>query len=59
VTAETALLFFRVPKRTSLELPACWEHDQARAISSMEIHVFKKATERLEPPSADPSPIEC
>jgi len=59
VTADTALLFFRVPKRTSLELPACWEHDQARAISSMEIHVFKKATERLEPPSADPSPIEC
>jgi 16S rRNA (guanine966-N2)-methyltransferase len=59
VTAESALLFFRVPKRTSLELPACWEHDQARAISSMEIHVFRKATERVEPPSADSSPIDC
>jgi 16S rRNA (guanine966-N2)-methyltransferase len=59
VTAEGALLYFRVPKRTALELPPCWEHDQARAISSMEIHVFRKTTERLEPPPADSSPSEC
>ncbi len=58
VTAETALLFFRVPRRTSLELPSCWEHDDTREISSMEIHVFRKVPEGLGRPPADSSSTE-
>lgn len=42
VTAESALLFFRVPKRTRVECPPCWEYDTAYAISSMEIQIFRK-----------------
>jgi 16S rRNA (guanine966-N2)-methyltransferase len=42
-TAPSALLFFRVPKRTQLKCPPCWEQEDALAISSMEIHVFRKA----------------
>jgi 16S rRNA (guanine966-N2)-methyltransferase len=49
VTAPSALLFFRVEKRTQLELPPCWEHDSARAISSMEIHGFRKVA--VSPPA--------
>jgi 16S rRNA (guanine966-N2)-methyltransferase len=49
VTAESALLFFRVAKRTELQLPPCWEHDTARAISSMEIHLFRKAASQPAP----------
>jgi 16S rRNA (guanine966-N2)-methyltransferase len=58
VTAESALLFFRVPRQTALELPPCWEHDNARAISSMEIHLFRKASTDVEPASAAASPTE-
>jgi 16S rRNA (guanine966-N2)-methyltransferase len=47
VTAESALLFFRVPKRTQVECPPCWEYDTAYAISSMEIHVFRKTPAKL------------
>jgi 16S rRNA (guanine966-N2)-methyltransferase len=58
VTAKTALLFFRVARETALELPSCWELDDTRAISSMEIHVFRKVAERLEPPQAGSAPSE-
>jgi 16S rRNA (guanine966-N2)-methyltransferase len=58
VTAEAALLFFRVPRQTELELPSCWEHDDTRAISSMEIHVFRKLPQGLEPGPAEPAPID-
>jgi 16S rRNA (guanine966-N2)-methyltransferase len=58
VTAESALLFFRVPKRTELQLPPCWEHDNTRAISSMEIHLFRKASTNAEQPWAAPA-NEC
>jgi 16S rRNA (guanine966-N2)-methyltransferase len=55
VTAESAVLFFRVPKRAPVECPPCWEHDTAYAISSMEIHVFRKAAAKLVDSSAVPS----
>jgi 16S rRNA (guanine966-N2)-methyltransferase len=43
VTAEEAVLLFRVPKEAAIELPPCWRHETAIVISSMEIHVFRKA----------------
>jgi 16S rRNA (guanine966-N2)-methyltransferase len=58
VTAESALLIFRVARQTALELPACWEHDNARTISSMEIHFFRKAPTAVEPASTATPPIE-
>jgi 16S rRNA (guanine966-N2)-methyltransferase len=52
VTAPAALLFFRVEKQTQLELPPCWVHDTSRAISSMEIHSFRKAA------APEPAPVD-
>jgi 16S rRNA (guanine966-N2)-methyltransferase len=51
VTAESAMLFFRVPRGERIECPPCWERDTAHAISSMEIHIFRKA-----PTTPEPSP---
>jgi 16S rRNA (guanine966-N2)-methyltransferase len=48
VTANSALLFFRVPAQSLLECPPCWQHDTTLAISSMEIHVFRKTPTILE-----------
>jgi 16S rRNA (guanine966-N2)-methyltransferase len=42
VTAADALLFFRTPKQTSLSLPKDWELATTYAISSMEIHAYRK-----------------
>jgi 16S rRNA (guanine966-N2)-methyltransferase len=58
VTAESAMLFFRVPRRTPLKLPPCWEHDSAREISSMEIHIFRKAPANAVPASPATPSIE-
>jgi 16S rRNA (guanine966-N2)-methyltransferase len=52
VTAESALLFFRVPKQTQVDCPPCWEPETALAISSMEIHVFRKTRSRSEDAAA-------
>ena len=43
VTAEEAVLLFRVPKEATIELPPCWRRETSIPISSMEIHVFRKA----------------
>jgi 16S rRNA (guanine966-N2)-methyltransferase len=42
VTAAGALLFFRASEGTELRLPDCWVPEQTHAISSMEIHVYRK-----------------
>lgn len=42
VTAESALLLFRVPRGPAPACPACWTHETELAISSMAIHVFRK-----------------
>jgi 16S rRNA (guanine966-N2)-methyltransferase len=47
VTSESALLFFRVPAETTVQCPACWQHDSTLPISSMEIHIFRKTSARL------------
>jgi len=54
VTADSALLFFRVPTQTDVECPPCWQHDTTLAISSMEIHVFRKMPTTLAESSAVP-----
>ena len=54
VTADSALLFFRVPARTLVECPPCWQHETTYAISSMEIHVFRKTPTTLAESSAVP-----
>lgn len=58
VTAESALLFFRVARQTPLELPPCWEHDNARAISSMEIHLFRKVATNAGSAADATAPLE-
>lgn len=52
VTASGALLYFRAPEGTQLELPACWAPVENLAISSMEIHTFRKSDPQNEPESA-------
>jgi 16S rRNA (guanine966-N2)-methyltransferase len=42
VTSDSALLFFRAAKHTSVECPSCWEPESTLSISSMEIHIFRK-----------------
>jgi len=53
VTEPGALLYFRAPEGTQLRLPDCWALTQSFAISSMEIHVFRKteAEEHTDEPS--------
>lgn len=52
VTAASALLFFRLAKGTEIKVPPCWIHDRELAISSMEIHVFRKSPSASTGPSA-------
>jgi 16S rRNA (guanine966-N2)-methyltransferase len=49
VTAPGALLYFRAPEGTQLDLPACWAPAENLAISSMEIHTFRKNDAQNEP----------
>jgi 16S rRNA (guanine966-N2)-methyltransferase len=42
VTAPDALLYFRAAEETQLSLPNCWTLTKSLAISSMEIHVYRK-----------------
>jgi 16S rRNA (guanine966-N2)-methyltransferase len=42
VTSDSALLFFRAAKHTTVECPSCWEPESTLSISSMEIHIFRK-----------------
>ncbi len=42
VTAPDALLYFRAPEETQLSLPNCWTLAKSLAISSMEIHLYRK-----------------
>jgi 16S rRNA (guanine966-N2)-methyltransferase len=53
VTSPEALLYFRAPAETELRLPSCWAPEDSLAISSMEIHVFRKTGvgEPAGPPS--------
>jgi 16S rRNA (guanine966-N2)-methyltransferase len=46
VTSDSALLLFRAPRQTSLELPSCWEPETALTVSSMEIHLFQKRPQK-------------
>jgi 16S rRNA (guanine966-N2)-methyltransferase len=43
VTGPGALLYFRAPEGTDLRLPASWAPATSLAISSMEIHAFRKS----------------
>jgi 16S rRNA (guanine966-N2)-methyltransferase len=42
VTAPGAFIYFRAPEGAELRLPNLWELTKKLAISSMEIHVFRK-----------------
>jgi 16S rRNA (guanine966-N2)-methyltransferase len=42
VTAPDAVLYFRAPEEAQLSLPKCWTLARSLAISSMEIHVYRK-----------------
>jgi 16S rRNA (guanine966-N2)-methyltransferase len=42
VTAPDAVLFFRTPQGTRLELPGAWRSESVIELSSMEVHVLVK-----------------
>jgi 16S rRNA (guanine966-N2)-methyltransferase len=52
VTAPGALLYFRAPAETQLQMPACWAPVESLAISTMEIHAFRKSDPHNEPEPA-------
>jgi 16S rRNA (guanine966-N2)-methyltransferase len=52
VTALGALLYFRAPAETQLQMPACWTPVESLAISTMEIHAFRKSDPQNEPAPA-------
>jgi hypothetical protein len=52
VTAPGALLYFRAPEGTQLRLPGCWMPVESLAISTMEIHAFRKGDPQNGPEPA-------
>jgi 16S rRNA (guanine966-N2)-methyltransferase len=50
VTSPGALLYFRAPEETQPRLPDCWTVEESHAISTMEIHVYRK---NAAPPGLD------
>lgn len=53
VTSEGCLVVFRVPKHATYELPRAWTMDWDLQISTMEMHVLKKAAGETEAGSED------
>jgi 16S rRNA (guanine966-N2)-methyltransferase len=54
VTSDSALLFFRAAKHSTVECPPCWEPESTLSISSMEIHIFRK---QLQPQAETPGRV--
>jgi 16S rRNA (guanine966-N2)-methyltransferase len=46
VTGPGALVYFRTPEGTNPALPDCWTPEETLAMSTMEIHVFRKTSAR-------------
>ena len=42
VTTSDAIMVLRIPERTPIELPPCWEIDWTITTSRMHLHVCKK-----------------
>ena len=53
VTGPGALLYFRAPEEAQLCLPTCWTLAKSHAISSMEIHVYRKNAGQMPTESSD------
>lgn len=47
VTSESALLLFRGPEGLLPDCPPCWQPETALSIASMEVHLFRKVSNRL------------
>ncbi len=53
VTTPDVLMVVRVPDRTTIELPKCWEIDWTLATSHMDLHICRKSSEAAAVPHHD------